>query len=76
MFTIREFLRLASDESIMVSLYNTEDNLLENEALRCIGDEVGNLLRNEKYAEILDRDIESWEYIPESGIIEINYTAE
>ena len=76
MMTIRDFLELACDDSIVVSLYNMEDNLLENESLRSIKAEIGDLLRDEMYYDILECDIESWEYIFGEGIIEINYTAE
>ena len=76
MMTIRDFLELACDDSIVVSLYNMEDNMIENESLRSVRAEIGDLLRDEKYMSIIDCDIESWEYIHESGIIEINYTAE
>ena len=76
MMTIRDFLELACDDSIVVSLYNMEDNLLENESMRSIKAEIGDLLRDEKYSDILECDIESWEYIFESGIIEINYCSE
>lgn len=76
MMTIRDFLELACDDSIVVSLYNMEDNLLENESMRSIKAEIGDLLRDEKYMNIIDCDIESWEYIFESGIIEINYCCE
>lgn len=76
MMTIRDFLELACDDSIVVSLYNMEDNLLENESLRSIKAEVGDLLKDERYFDILECDIESWEYVFGEGIIEINYTAE
>ena len=76
MMTIRDFLELACDDSIVVSLYNMEDNMIENESMRSIKAEIGDLLRDEKYSDILECDIESWEYIFESGIIEINYCSE
>lgn len=76
MMTIRDFLELACDDSIVVSLYNMEDNLLENESMRSIKAEIGDLLRDEKYSDILECDIESWEYVYGENIIEINYTAE
>ena len=76
MMTIRDFLELACDDSIVVLLYNMEDNLLENESMRSIKAEIGDLLRDEMYYDILECDIESWEYIFGEGIIEINYTAE
>ena len=76
MMTIRDFLELACDDSIVVALYNMEDNMIGNEALRSIRAEIGDLLRDEKYSDILECDIESWEYIHESGIIEINYCSE
>lgn len=76
MMTIRDFLELACDNSIVVSLYNMEDNLLENESLRSIKAEVGDLLRDEKYSDILECDIESWEYVYGENIIEINYCSE
>ena len=44
--------------------------------MRSITAEIGDLLRDEKYSDILECDIESWEYIFESGIIEINYCSE
>ena len=76
MMTIRDFLELACDDSIVVALYNMEDNMIENESLRSVTAEIGDLLRDEKYMNIIDCDIESWEYIHESGIIEINYCSE
>lgn len=76
MMTIRDFLELACDDSIVVSLYNMEDNMIENESMRSIKAEIGDLLRDEKYSGILECDIESWEYVFESGIIEINYCSE
>ena len=76
MMTIRDFLELACDDLIVVSLYNMEDNLLENESLRNIKAEVGDLLKDERYFDILECDIESWEYIFGEGIIEINYCSE
>lgn len=76
MMTIRDFLELACDDSIVVSLYNMEDNLLENESMRSIKAEIGDLLRDEKYSDILECDIESWEYVYRENIIEINYCSE
>jgi len=76
MMTIRDFLELACDDSIIVSLYNMEDNLLENESMRSIKAEIGDLLRDEKYSDILECDIESWEYVYGENIIEINYCSE
>ena len=76
MMTIRDFLELACDDSIVVALYNMEDNMIENESLRSIKAEIGDLLRDEKYFDILECDIESWEYVYGENIIEINYTAE
>jgi len=76
MMTIRDFLELACDDSIVVSLYNMEDNLLENESMRSIKAEIGDLLKDERYFDILECDIESWEYIFGEGIIEINYCSE
>ena len=76
MMTIRDFLELACDDSIVVSLYNMEDNMIENESLRSIKAEIGDLLRDEKYMNIIDCDIESWEYIFGENIIEINYCSE
>lgn len=76
MMTIRDFLELACDDSIVVALYNMEDNMIENESLRSIKAEVGDLLRDERYLDILECDIESWEYVYGENIIEINYTAE
>lgn len=76
MMTIRDFLELACDDSIVVSLYNMEDNLLENESMRSIKAEIGDLLRDEKYSDILECDIESWEYVYGENIIEINYCSE
>ena len=76
MMTIRDFLELACDDSIVVSLYNMEDNLLENESMRSIKAEIGDLLRDEKYSDILECDIESWEYVYGENIIEINYCCE
>lgn len=76
MMTIRDFLELACDDSIVVLLYNMEDNMIENESLRSVKAEVGDLLRDEKYSDILECDIESWEYVYGENIIEINYTAE
>ena len=76
MMTIRDFLELACDDSIVVSLYNMEDNMIENESLRSIKAEVGDLLRDEKYSDILECDIESWEYVYGENIIEINYCSE
>ena len=76
MMTIRDFLELACDDSIVVNLYNMEDNMIENESLRSIKAEIGDLLRDEKYFDILECDIESWEYVYGENIIEINYTAE
>jgi len=76
MMTIRDFLELACDDSIVVNLYNTEDNMIENEAMRSITAEIGDLLRDERYFDILECDIESLEYVYGENIIEINYTAE
>ena len=76
MMTIRDFLELACDDSIVVNLYNMEDNMIENEAMRSITAEIGDLLRDERYFDILECDIESWEYVYGENIIEINYTAE
>lgn len=76
MMTIRDFLELACDDSIVVLLYNMEDNMIENESLRSVKAEVGDLLRDERYSDILECDIESWEYVYGENIIEINYTAE
>jgi len=76
MMTIRDFLELACDDSIVVNLYNMEDNMIENESLRSVTAEIGDLLRDEKYSDVLECDIESWEYVYGENIIEINYTAE
>ena len=76
MMTIRDFLELACDDSIVVNLYNMEDNMIENESLRSVTAEIGDLLRDERYFDILECDIESWEYVYGENIIEINYTAE
>lgn len=76
MMTIRDFLELACDDSIVVNLYNMEDNMIENESMRSVTAEIGDLLRDEKYSDILECDIESWEYVYGENIIEINYTAE
>lgn len=76
MITIRDFLEFACDDSIVVSLYNMEDNMIENESLRSVTAEIGDLLRGEKYSDILECDIESWEYVYGENIIEINYCCE
>jgi len=76
MMTIRDFLELACDDSIVVNLYNMEDNMIENESLRSVTAEIGDLLRDEKYSDILECDIESWEYVYGENIIEINYCSE
>jgi len=76
MMTIRDFLELACDDSIVVNLYNMEDNMIENEAMRSITAEIGDLLRDERYFDILECDIESWEYVYGENIIEINYCSE
>lgn len=76
MMTIRDFLELACYDSIVVNLYNMEDNMIKNESLRSVTAEIGDLLRDEKYSDILECDIESWEYIFGEGIIEINYCCE
>ena len=56
MMTIRDFLELACDDSIVVNLYNMEDNMIENESLRSVTAEIGDLLRDEKYSDVLECD--------------------